>query len=374
MNEAQKLYAAMGATPVINALGNRTMLGGSNPASEVLEAMRTANRYYVDMDELFEGTGKVIAQWLECEAALVTPGCAAALFLGTAACMTGTYPDKMEQLPDVTGLKSEIVIQKAQRYKYDRVVRLPGTRLVEVGTESGTTAEQLAAAIGPNTAAVLYPLIDAPGDLVPLQEAIAIAHQGGAPIIVDAAYRVYPLEGLKQYTAWGADLVGYGAKYFGAPNSSGILCGRRDLVEAARLHSFASFEKRDSRGVGRPLKIDRQEVIGVVVALRHWLDMDHGQRHAEAARRSRNLLAALQGTAHLELPGDGDDSRMANFTVRPDESALGKSATDIADALQNGNPSIWTMSGNGAIHFSMFTVVDGDEEVIAERFKEIVGS
>ncbi len=374
MNEAQKLYAALGATPVINALGNRTMLGGSNPAPEVLEAMRTANRYYVDMDELFEGTGKVIAQWLECEAALVTPGCAAALLLGTAACMTGTDPDKMEQLPDVTGLKSEIVIQKAQRYKYDRVVRLPGTRLVEVGTESGATAEQLAAAIGPDTAAVLYPLIDAPGDLVPLQEAIAIAHQGGAPIIVDAAYRVYPLEGLKQYTAWGADLVGYGAKYFGAPNSSGILCGRRDLVEAARLHSFASFEKRDSRGVGRPLKIDRQEVIGVLVALRHWLDMDHGQRHAEAARRSRNLLAALQGTAHLELPADGDDGQMANFTVRPDESALGKSAIDIADALQSGNPSIWTMSGNGAIHFSMFTVVDGDEEVIAERLKEIVGS
>ena len=373
MNAAQKLYADMGAKPVINALGNRTMLGGSSPAPAVLEAMQTAARYYVDMDELLVGTGELVSTWLECEAALVTPGCAAALLLGTAACLTGTDPAKMEQLPDTTGLKREVVIQKAQRYKYDRVVRLPGTQLVEAGTPTGTTAAQLDDAIGPNTAAVLYPAIDMPGDLVPIQDAIAIAHQNGVPIIVDAAYRVFPLEGLKQYTAWGADLVGYGAKYFGAPNSSGVLCGRKDLIDAARLHGFASFEKYEAGGIGRPLKIDRQEVVGVVTALRLWLDMDHNQRFAAAARRGRNLRAALQDVQHLELPPDDEDAQMATLAARPDASALGKTAAEISDALQNGNPSIWLWTANGVLNFYMDTVVDGDEEIIAERLKEVIG-
>lgn len=374
MNDAQQLYAAMGATPVINALGERTMLGGSSPAPAVLDAMQTAGRYYVDMDELLVSTGDLVATWLQCEAALITPGCAAALLVGTAACLTGTDAAKMDQLPDTTGLKSEIVIQKAQRYKYDRVVRLPGTRLVEAGSATGTTAAELVAAIGPNTAAVLYPITDPPGDLVSIQDAIAIAHQHGVPIIVDAAYRVFPLEGLKQYTDWGADLVGYGGKYFGAPNSSGLLCGRKDLIDAARLHGFASFEKYEAKGIGRPLKIDRQEVIGVITALRLWLDMDHTQRHADAARRSRNLRAALEAVPHLELPADGDDIQMATLAVRPDTSALGKSVEDISNALQNGNPSIWLWTANDTLYFYMHTVVDGDETIIAQRLKEVLGS
>ena len=150
MDASRDLYAAMGARPVINALGNRTMLGGSNPAPEVIEAMQLSARYYVDMVELFEGTGKVIADLLDCEAALVTPGCAAALVLGTAACMTGTDRNKMGQLPDVTGIKNEVIIQQAQRYKYDRVVRIPGTSMVECGDGDGTSTDELAAAFNPD--------------------------------------------------------------------------------------------------------------------------------------------------------------------------------------------------------------------------------
>ena len=373
MKEARELYAALGARPVINALGNRTMLGGSNPAPEVLEAMQLSARYYVDMVELFEGTGRVIAGLLGCEAALVTPGCAAALVLGTSACMTGTDQRKMEQLPDTAGLKGEVVLQKAQRYKYDRVVRLTGARIVEAGTEAGTTAAELDAAFGPGTVAVLYPAIDNSADLVSLEETIAIAHGRGVPVIVDAAYRVYPLEGLRLYTDIGADLVGYGAKYFGAPNSAGVLCGREDLVEAARLHSFASFEKHEIPGVGRPLKIDRQEVVGVVAALQQWLEMDHGQRFAAAAGRARNLRGALQGLNGVELPPDGGDEAMAVLALRLDEGALGKTAADLDEELRSGNPSIWTDPGDGVIRFFMFTVEDGDELVIAERLRQLLG-
>lgn len=373
MNASRDLYAAMGARPVINALGNRTMLGGSNPAPEVIKAMQLSARYYVDMVELFEGTGKVIADLLDCEAALVTPGCAAALVLGTAACMTGTDRKKMGQLPDVTGIKNEVIIQQAQRYKYDRVVRIPGTSMVECGDGDGTSTDELAAAFGSQTVAVLYPVIENSADLVSLQDTISIAHDHGVPVIVDAAYRVYPLDGFRQYVDWGADLVGYGAKYFGAPNSAGVLCGRADLIEAARFHSFASFEKFEVPGIGRPLKIDRQEVVGVVVALQQWLEMDHGKRHAQAASRSRNLRDALQNIKGVELPSDGSDESMATLVLQLDEQALGKTAFEIDEELRGGDPSIWTDPGSGVIRFFMFTVEDGDEDIIAQRLKEVIG-
>lgn len=372
MNEAQQLYAAMGARPVINALGNRTLLGGSRPEPEVLEAMQLAGRYYVDMDELLEGSGRIVAQMLECEAALITPGAAAALFMGAAGCITGSDPRKIEQLPDTGGLRDEIVIQKTQRYKYDRVVRLTGARFVEAGDASGTTPDELADAIGPSTAALLYSTVEQPGNFVQIEDAITIAHESGVPVIVDAAFQVYPLDGLTRYTAAGADLVAYGAKYFGAPNSSGILCGRTDRVGAARMHSFASFEKRQILGVGRPLKIDRQEVVGVVTALRRWLDMDHDQRHATAAGRGRRLEGALQGIDSLQLPGDGDDETMATLVVGIDEATLGRSAAAVEAQLLEGNPSIWCSCGDGVLNFSMYTVVDGDEEVIATRLREIL--
>ena len=371
-SEAQRLYAEMGAVPVINAFGNMTMLGGSSPSPAVQEAMRLAGRYYVDMDELFGSTGEIIAAMLECEAALVTPGCAAALVLGTAACVAGADPEKMERLPDATGMKHEIVMQKAQRYKYDRVVRLPGTRIVEAGTDSGTTSEQLEAAIGPDTAALLYPATGEPEELVPLPAAIEIAHQHDIPVIVDAAYQVYPLDGLKRYTAQGADLVGYGAKYFGAPNSSGLLCGRRDLVHAARLQNFASFEKKGLPGMGRPLKIDRQEVVAVVVALREWLGMDHEARTGAADQRGRNLQQGLADLPHIQLSPRAPDAQVAGFTVRVDEAALGKTAATISAALRQGDPRIWVHTQDAALHFSMFTVVDGDEHIIAERLREII--
>ena len=368
--EARALYAEMGATPVINALGNRTFLGGSAPDPEVVEAMQLAGRYYVDMDAFLASTGRLLAEMIEAEAALITPGCAAALVLGTAACLTGSDPDKMAQLPDTTGLKSQVVIQKAQRYKYDRVVRMTGVEIVEAGTDQSTTAAELAAAIGPQTAAVLYPAIDNAADILSVRDTIEIAHAHDVPIIVDAAYRVYPLEGFKEYIAMGADLVGYGAKYFGAPNSSGILCGRKDLIAAAHLHSFACFETRDLLGIGRPLKIDRQEVVGVVVALRRWLAMDHETRHAAAARRADTLRHQLGTVPHVEITS----SSSPTLTLALDEASLGQTAAEIETALRDGNPSVWLEISDGQLHCHMHTVHDGDEELLAMRIKEVLNS
>ena len=365
---ALALYADMGVAPVINALGNRTFLGGSAPDPEVVAAMQLAGRYYVDMDALLTSTGRIVADLIDAEAALITPGCASALLLGTAACITGSDPDKMARLPDTTGLKNEVVIQKAQRYKYDRVVRLTGITLVEVGTDKGTSAEQLAAALNEHTAAVLYPAIDNPADILSPAETIRIAHAHNVPTIVDAAYHVYPLDGFSKYTAMGADLVGYGAKYFGAPNSSGILCGRQDLIAAAHLHSFACFETRELPGVGRPLKIDRQEVVGVVVALRRWLAMDHDTRNKDATHRADTLRQQLGTLPNTEI-SSGDSPTL---TLTLDEQALGQTAAEIETALRNGKPSIWLETNPGHLHFHMHTVQDGDEELLAARIKEVL--
>ena len=365
--EAQNLYTDMGATPVINALGPRTFLGGSTPAPEVLAAMELAGRYYVDMDLLLASSGRLVAALIKAEAALITPGCAAALLLGTAACMTGAERDQMEQLPDTTGLRNEVVIQRAQRYKYDRVIRQTGAVLVEVGSDQGTTVEELADALGPRTAAVLYPAIDNNAAVLSVETTIATAHDKGVPVIVDAAFRVYPVDDFSKYTAMGADLVGYGAKYFGAPNSSGILCGRQDLVEAAHLHSFACFETRELPGIGRPLKIDRQEVIGVVVALQRWLQMDHSAREQEALDRASTVEDLLSDITGIKANANG--SATVTITV---EEELEKNCAAIEAALRAGSPSVWVDGSADYIRLHMDTVHDGDEAVLAASIRSIV--
>jgi L-seryl-tRNA(Ser) seleniumtransferase len=307
---------------VINATGGqRTLLGGSALSPNVRQAMEDANRYYVDMEELLEVSGQVVAGLLGAEAAYITSGCCAALALGTAACMAGRDPVRLGQLPDVTGMRHEVLIQKGQRYKYDRCVTSSGARLVEVGDGSETSPEQIEAAIG-------------------------------------------------ERTVVGADLVGYGAKYFGAPNSTGVLCGRKDLVQAAASHGFIGFEASPYRSFGRPMKLDRQEIVAVVVALREWIAMDHQDRFESYARRVQRLQEALEGMPNVELAPEGDP--VTGLRIVLDERTLGKTVAEIASALQDGDPSIWVRAQQGAITVSVRTLMDGDELVIANRLRELL--
>jgi len=364
---SRRIYEELGVKPVINAVGHMTLLGGSMLSPKVSRAMEEANQYFVDMKVLLDRSGQIIAQLLGTEAAYVTPGCCAALALGMAACMTGSDPAKIERLPDVTGIRHEVIIQKGLRYKYERCVTVPGAKLIQVGDESGTRPEQIEAAIGERTAALLYMAPSRGDGVVPLEEVIRLGKLHGVPVIVDAAAQVYPLENLRKYAAMGADLVCYGAKYFGAPNSSGILCGRKELVEAAALQGFIGFESNPYRGFGRPLKLDRQEIIAVVVALREWLAMDHQARFAGYKRRVDRLHKELEKTPNIEIAPQGDP--ITALRIAFDEKALGKTAAEIADALREGDPSIWVRSQPGAIVVSVATIMDGDEAIIADRLK-----
>ncbi len=374
MSRERRIYEEMGVKPMINAAGNQTVLGGSRLSPRVREAMEDANRYFVNMEEMLKRSGEVIAEILGTEGALVTPGCASALALSSAACMAGSDPEKMERLPDTTGMKNEFLIQNRQRYKYDRCLTIFGGQLVEVGDENGTTAEQLEAAIGERTAALHYFATGGGEGVVPFEEAARIGNAHGVPVIVDAASQIYPLDRMCGYTRAGADLVGFGAKYFGSCNSTGILCGRKDLVDAAFDHGFIGFEMGRQRTVGRPLKVDRQEVVAVVVALREWFEMDHEARFAEHERKTRVVQEALEGIPHITVTPVSEARGLNNgVRVALDEAALGKTADQVLEALRQGDPGIWMWGGGNGLSVAVPNLTDEDVQVVVQRLREELG-
>ena len=369
-NDSLKVYQDLGVKPVINAMGFMTVLGGSRPSPGVQAAMTHASRYFADMEQLLKKTGDIIAGLLGGEAALVTSGCAAALALSSATCMAGNDPDKIQQLPDTTGMKNEIIIQKSQRYHYDRCITIFGAKMVEVG-DNHTTAEQVEAALTDKTAAIHYVAPGGGAGVVSLEEVISIAHAHDIPVIVDAASQVYPLDQMRRYPAAGADLIGYGAKYFGACNSTGVLCGRKDLVDAAFLNSFIGYETHLTRCVGRPLKLDRQEIVAVVAALGEWFSMDHDARIAEYGHKAQAIQDSLNGVAHITCESTSDERALGNgLRVILDEGALGKTAGEVAATLLDGDPSICLHGGNGALHIAVSNLVGDDVQVTSDRLRE----
>lgn len=365
------IYEELGVRRVVNARGHLTVLGGSVIQPSVARAVEEANRCYVGMEELLDAAGKAVAEIIGAEAAYVTPGACAALALGAAACMVGTDPEGIEGLPLISGVRNEVIIQKGLRVKYDRCVTVPGAKLVEVGDDSGTTPEQIEAALGAQTAAIHYL---APGErpgVVSLEEVIRIGKKHSVPILVDAAGQVYPVEKLQKYVAMGADLVCYGGKYFWAPNSTGFLCGRKDLVEAAALQGFIGFEAKANRSFARPMKLDRQEVVAVVVALREWVKMDHKARFESYDKKVRYLMGKLEGVAGIKTaPSQAGLSSSLRITL--DKEALGKTAAEVTRILADGDPSIWVGCEGDTITVSVGTLVEGDEQIIVERLKSIL--
>ena len=190
------IYRELGAKPIINAIGSVTMLGGSSPIPEVKEAMERADSAYLPLMELEEKAGQAIADMVDVPAAYITAGAGSALTLATAALMAGDDDDKIQQLPDTSGMKNEILIQTRQRYWYDRCLELAGAKLVEYGSDERTTRADLEAAIGPNTAAVHYYAVeqDIDPNALPLEDTIEIAHARGVPVTVDAAGEICLVE------------------------------------------------------------------------------------------------------------------------------------------------------------------------------------
>ena len=367
------IYKELGARPVINATGSVTMLGGSTPAPEVKEAMERAEGAYIPLMELEETAGAAIAKMVDVPAAYITSGAGSALTLATAACMAGDDDTKIQQLPDTTGMKNEILIQERQRYWYDRCLELAGAKLVMFGNAEGTTREDLENAIGPSTAAVHYYAVAQEPDpqTLSLEDTIEIAHDKGVPVLVDAAGQIYPLDLFGSYVRMGADFQCTAAKYMSSPQSTGLAFGSEDMIRKLALQSFVSYEGRRIRGVGRPQKVDRQEMVGAVAAVRRWMTMNHEERLAETETKCRNMLDPLLGIpgVTVELIDNIIGHQPYGVTLEVDSSVTGFSAHDVVDRLKAGDPPIWTRvrEGDTGIILHAFGLNEGEDKIVGQR-------
>jgi D-glucosaminate-6-phosphate ammonia-lyase len=374
------LFQHLGLSPVINAAGIYTDLGGSRLSPKAWAAAEAINDHFVRMTDLLDKSGERIADLLGVEAARITPGAAAAIFLGTAACLAGTDGDKSQQLPDVTGMKRDVLIQAGHRYKYDRQVAMTGASLREVGSQNGTRPDQLDAAIGENTAAILHPAhLDGKPGTLELEQVVRIARTRGVPVIVDAAYMNYPTSIMGDYVKRGADLVCISAKYFGGPNAGGFIMGRKDLIQAVSNVHFTRYESGKYLKLGRPLKMDRQTIIAVLVALEEWLAMDHAARFAGYRRQVAMLERRLSGLTGLKAEPKcfTMDERFVDEPVNCllltfDGAKNGKSAAQVARRLEESSPPIIAILEGDKIGIVMDVLKDDEVAYIGDRLVEVM--
>jgi L-seryl-tRNA(Ser) seleniumtransferase len=373
------IYKELGAKPVINATGSVTLLGGSTPVPEVKEAMDAADSAYIPLIDLQKAAGDVVARIIGVPAAYFTSGAGSALTLVTAAMMAGDNDDLIQQLPDTTGMKDQILIQHRQRYWYDRCLQLAGAKLVEFGNDQGTTEKDLLDAIGPKTVAVHFYAHEqdaADPNLLPLEKIIEIAHSKRLYVTVDAAGQIYPMENFGKYVRMGADFQCIAAKYMGAPHSTGLALGTEELIHKVSLQSFTGYETRRVRGIGRPQKMDRQEIVGVVAAVKRWFTINHEDRLARAARMSEELAAPLKGVkgVTVEMNKNIIGHQPFGIWVNVDPSVTGKTNQEVVDALKKGDPAIWTRVPDGAerITLHVFGLDEGQPKLVGEAIRNIV--
>lgn len=396
------IYQRFGVTKRVNGAGLLTRLGGSLMAPEVLDAMRAASGAYVDMAELQTRASAVIAKHTGAEAGIVTSGAAAALTLATAACISRLDITRMERLPDTCDMPNEVIMFRAHRTGYDHAFRAAGARIVEVGFNDqavgsgvrGLEAWEIEAAIGPNTAAIAYAANPSGQPSLPMVSAIARKHN--IPVIVDAAARLPPKENLRRFIQEGAALVAYsGGKAIKGPQGSGILCGQRDLVAAALIQNLdmdiqvATWDPpkglldgyfKDGlphHGLGRGFKVDKETVIGLLVALERFVstdisaDLEHKQRQATALAE---LVAGIPGVKSTVLSA-AVTKRYPILELEFDERTLGLGAVEISRRLQRLPLPIHLGERrmcDGVLLVDTASLQLGDERLIAEALKEVL--
>ena len=327
-NEASiEVYRRLGVRPFINARGTWTYLSGSLALPKVLQAMNDAARHFVDIFELQRAVGRRLAELSGAESGMVTSGAAAAMATAAAACMAGTDHEKIWRLPDTTGMKDQ-VIMLGGRIPFDSALRLTGAKLVVV-----MELEQLKAAIGDETAMIYTCWL---GER--LERAVATAKKAGVPLMLDDAAGIPPFENLSRYADMGLDLYCFsGGKGLRGPQSSGVLLGRRDLIEAALAQS-APWEG----AVCRPMKVGKEEIIGVLTAIEAWakLDLDELNRDWLAKVESiAKIVGSVPGvTIEITIPEGAN--RYPTLAVLWDERAFGLTVADCDRELREGEPRI----------------------------------
>jgi len=366
-------YEGLGLKRVVNASGNNSRLGSSSISPEVLHAMCKAAKWYVDMDELLLRSGEYISQITGAEAGLVTSGAAGGLLLATAACITKTNKAMMLDLPN-TGKGSEVIVQKGHRTGYDQAVITAGANLIEVGLPYKCYAEQIEYAINEKTVALLFTfgeLVNRAGE-VPLGKVVEIGKKHGIPVIVDGSLINYPMERLRSYVAMGVDLLTTsGGKHIFGPPGTGFVCGRKDLIEACRMQAGPDY------GIGRPLKLGKEEIIGLITALEIYINKDHVAERQKWESIVRYLAENIVNIPFIKTTItllDEVDRPVPRLRVWVDEIRLGITAYEIVKRLREREPSVRVQEFNlyeGVLIINPVCLIDGDEKLIIEAIQDI---
>jgi L-seryl-tRNA(Ser) seleniumtransferase len=368
------VYDRLGVRKIINAQARASKIGGSLMHEEVLRAMAEAAGSFVEISELLRQASRHVAGLIGVEAALIVNSAAAGLAVTTAACVTGRAPDKIYRLPDTRGMKNQVVVHRHQRNHYDCCVRAAGVQLVEIGSSRDTFPWELESAITDQTAAVLYFISHEGRNSLPLPQVIQIAHAKQVPVIVDAASELPPVSNLRHFVGLGADLVIFsGGKGIGGPQASGLILGTQDLIDCCALNAFPN-----QNAIGRTMKVGKEEIAGLVVALERVLEHDFAADLERWEQQVQTVVEALRDIPGIRVERVFDmpeDPELHPVPIprawielhRPDVQKR------LLHELETGNPAISVRRvGRTVVAIAPDSLRDGEDQVVAQRLREVL--
>ncbi|SEO51299.1 aminotransferase class V-fold PLP-dependent enzyme [Mucilaginibacter sp. OK283] len=359
------LFKELGVTPVINASVTMTFLSGSLMLPEVLEAINSTSHDFANMYELQDKVGAKIAEMLHVESAMVTSGAACAILLGTAAAITGTDHEKIKLLPNLPGPRPEVIMQKTHRYLFDQAVTTTGAKIIEV-----EGPDEMEKAFNDKTVMALF-FNAAEKSSITHADFVAIAKRHSIPTFLDAAADVPPVENLFKFQKIGFDLVTFsGGKMIRGPQSAGLLFGRKDLITAARLN-----HSPNEAPIGRPMKVNKEEMFGMYAALKAYLERDHKKEWEDWLQRTKYIgtqLESLHSVKTETVVDPGPANAYPSLNVTWDTSKIKITPGQVVTALKNGTPSIVANGHGDSLTIGVVLLRPDQVDIVAGKVKTIL--
>ena len=360
-------FKELGLRTFINAAGTYTSMTGSLMPKEVVEAISYGANEYVNLDDLQDKVGERIAELLECEYATVSSGCFGAMSIGMAGILTGKDPKKVKQLPNTKGMKNEVIMQESHSIGYAQALTNVGAKVVRV-----KTAKQLEKAITDKTCMLWFLNAHTDRGEIKWEEFIDLGKKHNIPTFIDCAADVPPVENLFRFTKMGFDLVAFsGGKGLRGPQSAGLLLGKREYIEAARMHTPPRGET-----IGRGMKVNKEEVLGMLAALELYLEKDHRKEwemwesQIQLISDSANSVVGVETEIHVPPYAN----HVPSLRIRWDEKKVKITPNEVRKQLTEGHPSIQTVGDSKSVGMTSWMMVPGQERIVAKRVKEILSS